>query len=479
MKTALCSQSGFARQIDRYLNSVWYPVCLGALCAFSGLGGSSRYTVCMGLIAVTVLLTVLFATDMKPLFAPMLMSFCALGKDSKESYADQVGDVMLSYHGWAFAFVIGLGILAVLALLLRFWKDGTLRDIRENGGRCGWSILILDVAFLCNGICSAHWLPIDLAYGALMAFGFTFFYFICVSIARQGEDVAKYACQCMVCASALGAVQILALLLQLHGQGQLDFQMGMLTGESRNAIELGWGISTSISAFLVLGIPAAFYLAANHRFSLLSYLMGFLIFGLVFVVACRGPILAGAMAVLIGVIGACFGKNKGLCRKYALVVVCSLPVALILCHFFLMPLPSLGEKLLQVSRFDSLSQDGRLVLWERGWQDFAAWPVFGVGFEKGAFVGWEVLRNVFANMYHNVFVQFAAAMGILGVGAFGVHLWQVGRLFWKPKGKTVLLLTLPVMILMMSLVDNFFFYLNQQIAYCMFLAVAEAERYKK
>jgi O-antigen ligase len=119
------------------------------------------------------------------------------------------------------------------------------------------------------------------------------------------------------------------------------------------------------------------------------------------------------------------------------------------------------------------------VLWERGWQDFAAWPVFGVGFEKGAFVGWEVLRNVFANMYHNVFVQFAAAMGILGIGAFGVHLWQVGRLFRKPKGKTVLLLTLPVMILMMSLVDNFFFYLNQQIAYCMFLAVAEAERHKK
>ena len=98
MKTALCAQSGFARRIDRYLNSVWYPICLGALCAFSGLGDSSRYTVCMGLIAVTVLLTVLFATDMKPLFAPMLMSFCALGKDSTVSYGDQKGDVMLSGH---------------------------------------------------------------------------------------------------------------------------------------------------------------------------------------------------------------------------------------------------------------------------------------------------------------------------------------------------------------------------------------------
>ena len=173
MKTALCAQSGFARRIDRYLNSVWYPICLGALCAFSGLGNSSRYTVCMGLIAVTVLLTVLFATDMKPLFAPMLMSFCALGKDSTVSYGDQKGDVMLSYNDAAFAFVIGLGIMAVTALLIRFWKDGTLRDIWEKKNACGLSILVMDVAFLLNGVFSQHWRPIDLAYGALMAFGFT------------------------------------------------------------------------------------------------------------------------------------------------------------------------------------------------------------------------------------------------------------------------------------------------------------------
>ena len=50
---------------------------------------------------------------------------------------------------------------------------------------------------------------------------------------------------------------------------------------------------------------------------------------------------------------------------------------------------------------------------------------------------------------------------------------QVGLLWRKPNAKKVLLLTLPFMILLMSLVDNFFFYLNQQIAYCMFLAVAE------
>ena len=64
-------------------------------------------------------------------------------------------------------------------------------------------------------------------------------------------------------------------------------------------------------------------------------------------------------------------------------------------------------------------------------------------------------------------------MGAVGGAAFLFHLWQVGCVLRKPTAKKVLLLTLPFMILLMSLVDNFFFYLNQQIAYCMFLAVAE------
>lgn len=473
MKTALCSQSGFARQIDRYLNSVWYPICLGALCAFSGLGGSSRYTVCMGLIAVTVLLTVLFATDLKPLFAPMLMSFCALGKDSQDSYADQIGDVMLSYNDAAFAFVIGLGILAVTALLIRFWKDGTLRDIWEKGSACGISILIMDGVFLLNGVGSEHWRPIDLAYGALMAFGFTFFYFICVSIARRGENTAKFACQCMVCTSFLGLAQLAVLFVNLQQQGLLAFRMGMLTGDSRTAMELGWGISTSISAYLVLGIPAAFYLAANHRYSGFSYALAFVLFGCIVMQGSRGPMLVGAVAVVIGSIACCFGKNKALCRKFALIIACLVLLCILLIHFLVIPFPQLIGRLLEVTRLDSVAGDGRVTLWERGLEHFSVSPVLGVGFERGAFIGYGIPQNVFGKMYHNIGIQFLAAMGAVGGAAFLFHLWQVGCVLRKPTAKKVLLLTLPFMILTMSLVDNFFFYLNQQIAYCMFLAVAE------
>lgn len=470
MKTALCSQSGFARQIDRYLNSVWYPICLGALCAFSGLGGSSRYTVCMGLIAVTVLLTVLFASDMKPLFAPMLMSFCALGRDTGDTYWEVAGDVMRYYQDGAFAFVIFLGIVAVMALLIRFWKDGTLKDIWENRGAAFLGILLLDVAFLLNGIFSPRWVALDIAYGALMAFGFTFFYLVCASIARRGENIARFACQSMVCAAFIGVVQVAAVLLK---SGDLSFEMGLLSSQSRGYVALGWGLSTTITAFVVLGIPAAFYLAANHRFAVGSYTLGLLLFAFVAFVGSRSALLVGAIAATVCIVACCFGKNKCLCRKLGIGLLALAGLGVLICHFALIPLPKLFAGLVAKLRLSGLAGDGRIEIWQHAWMDFQSWPLFGVGFDKGFIPAGEQIQNFFGRMYHDLPLQFLGAMGIVGALAFTFHLWQVGRLWRKPNGKKVLLLTLPLMILMMSMVDNFFFYLNQQIAYCMFLAVAE------
>lgn len=473
MKTALCSQSGFARQIDRYLNSVWYPVCLGALCAFSGLGGSSRYTLCMGLIAVTVLLTVLFASDCKPLFAPMLMSFCALGRDTGETYWEVGGDVMRYYKDWAFAFVIFLGIIAVSALLLRFWKDGTLRDIWEKRGVAFWSILAMDIAFLLNGAFSAHWVALDLAYGALMAFGFTFFYLVCASIARRGENVARFACQSVVCAAFIGVIQVVAVLAK---SGDISFEMGILSTQSRGHIELGWGVSTTITAVIVWGIPAAFYLAANHRFAIVSYAIGLFLLGFVVVLGSRSALLAGAAAFAVCAVACCFGKNKKLCRILGAGLLALGVLGVVLAHFILMPLPEMVQTLAGKLRLNALLEDSRVEIWQHAWMDFRSWPLFGIGFDKGFIPAGEQMQNFFGKMYHNLFLQFLGATGIVGLLAFLFHLWQIGSLWRRLTAKKVLLLMLPCMILSMSLVDNFFFYLNQQIAYCMFLAMAEVKQ---
>lgn len=465
---------GWGNQIDRFLNSIAYPVVLALLCAFSGLGTKERYTACMAGIAIFVLLTVFFSKDNKALVPPMLMSFLALGQDEKHVLGPGEGDVIASYDSASFTFVIGLGVVAVAALLVRFWKDGTIKDIWKNPGLCAYGILALDGAFLLNGAFSPYWKPIDLLYGLLMAFGFTFFYFICVSIVRRSQNGGKYICQSMVCTGLLILVQIAVALWRLQQENPIDYELGIFLGGKRGALQLGWGIVSTISAFLVLSIPAAFYLASNYRYSAVSFLLGMVFFGATAILSTRSAILVGGCALIISIAVCCFGGNKRLCRRYTALTAVAGVGLLIVFELTGHGIFSLLQRLLTASRLDDIWDTVRISLWENGWKDFLQSPLFGVGFDKGAFLPEERLQNVYSNMYHNILVQFPAAMGIAGVAAFLLHIVQLFRLLLKKcTGKRLLILLTPLMILTMSLVDNYWFYLNHQIAYCIFLAWAE------
>ena len=76
-------------------------------------------------------------------------------------------------------------------------------------------------------------------------------------------------------------------------------------------------------------------------------------------------------------------------------------------------------------------------------------------------------------MYHCILIQIPAAMGIVGIVAFAVHFFELGKLFFvKFSIDKFLIMILPLMIIGMSMVDNFFFYPNFQILYGVFLALA-------
>ena len=111
-----------------------------------------------------------------------------------------------------------------------------------------------------------------------------------------------------------------------------------------------------------------------------------------------------------------------------------------------------------------------------GIEDFLSSPVFGVGFNDGGYP--EALRNnnFFSNMYHCILIEIPAAMGIFGCLAFLLHGFELARVFFKKFSiDKMLVMMVPLSILGLSLVDNFFFYLHFQIYYGAFLSVAEYE----
>ncbi len=468
---ALYHRNSFVRLLDRFLNGVGYPICVAMLCAWSGLGGSERYPICMSILAFTVALTVLFSSDYKPVLAPMLMAVCALGRDRQaQPWELTDGGVLYTDNMHTIAFVLCLAVVMGMSLLIRFWMDGVFQDCWKNRGVLTYGILAMDGIFLLNGVFSSRWTPMNMLYGLFLAFGFTFFYFLAVVIVRRGKNVARFACQCMLCAALLLLAQTAAILLQAYRADHLVFQLFMLADESRRYLAFGWWVPTTLCAYIALGIPAAFYLAANHRCSGLSYLLAFLMFGGIVVLGSRGALLVGGGAVLAGGILCCLGKNKKACRIYGLLALTAAAAGTVACHLYYKPIGEILQQFWEASRMAIIGEDLRLELWDTGLKDFLSAPVFGVGLQSADV---QMMGYVFGNMYHCVLVQFPASMGLVGAAAFGLHIWQLGKLFHKPNSKGFLLLLLPVMILTMSLADNFFFYINQQIAYCVFLALTE------
>ena len=167
------------------------------------------------------------------------------------------------------------------------------------------------------------------------------------------------------------------------------------------------------------------------------------------------------------------GENKKINR---LVTVAAVALVAIITAVLIIKLDmsEIVKEILEIFRLDTGDSSGRIDLWKNGWQDFLSSCWFGVGFSQGGNPDGLGFSNVYSNMYHNIFVQMLGAMGSVGIVAFLIHIFSLGREFLKKlKGEKWFIILTPLLILGMSLFDNFFFYPNFQIVYTAFLVCAE------
>ena len=186
----------------------------------------------------------------------------------------------------------------------------------------------------------------------------------------------------------------------------------------------------------------------------------------------------GMAAFIVCAIVCCFtGKNRVQIRIYSAILVALMLGAIVYVHFKIMPISSMIHEVFALLRLESdtgIIDVRRKLLWENGIKDFKLSPLFGVGFKDGGYSVKMQSENFYSNMYHCILIQVPAAMGIVGCLAFIFHLFHLAKLsFKKFSSDRLILLMIPFMIIGMSLVDNFFFYMNFQIFYGIFLALAE------
>lgn len=473
------NKSPLIRRIATWQESLWYPIVYALLCAIAGLHSKRVYLPIIGVMALLTLFSALFVRDKKVFLPPMFMSFCSLGCDNVEFTRDgQRVNVVDVFDTDALVCFCLIGAVMLLALLIRFSKDCSMLDAFRQQATFLYGLLAISAAIILNGVFSAKWRPVDTALGLFLAFGFVFIYCLVYSMIKDSHDIAAYTCFCMVCTALLVVVQVAVTVLRLHEQELLIHYYETLPPRLRREnLQLAWGYATNVAGVVVLGIPAALYLAKNKRHPIVYCLLAILFWATSVVLGTRSAFLVGALVLLTCISLACLkGRNAKILRLVSIIMILSGILFLLYADEKLFSLHELADQLLNFLRLDNLDELDRFGLWINGWNDFLESPLFGVGFSDGGVDVKTEVSNLFADMYHNVVIEFLGAMGAVGMLAF---LWHVKDLlvclFRRFSVNKLLLLLLPFTILATSLADNFFFYINFQLFYCPFLILAERE----
>ncbi len=466
----------FIRILVNAQKTVWYPVLFALLCTIAGLNDHMVYIPILWVLTVFILFSAIFGDDNKVFLPPLLMIFCSLGIDTdKNAFNTSNGELLSFFDAGAFAQMMAICAICVSALLLRLIADGSVKRAFSKHRVFSTGFILFDVAFLLNGVLCEEYTPINILFGVVTGLGFTVVYFLVSGMLENSEDAITYACYSMVATAYVAFSQTLFISIGLIREGMFTIPFGDSYIVNRGELVLGWGLSTVIAAVFVLGIPPAMYLAANKSASLFSYTSALLFLFLSAAVNSRSAMIVGIAAFIFCSVICCIkGKNRIRIRIYISVLAVLFAVVLIILCSRLESVGDFFNELIQVLRLTKNSDSGRFKLWSSGIEHFRSAPLFGVGFEKGGLGAAIPQNNIFSRMYHCILVQFPASMGAVGCISFLVHLVSVGYLcFKRPSANKWLLLSIPLMIIGMSLADNFFFYFNFQIYYCVFLACAE------
>ena len=467
-------------RLSRFFDSGWYPALYAALCVPSGVSGKAVYVPVACVLASLIILSCFFAKNKRSFIAPVLLSFYCIGMDNPNCFYENNAQLLAYYDINGFLVTITIGAVAAVFLFVRLIRMGVFK--RENQGkpRFLWGILLMDAAFLLNGIGSSHWKIVNVVYGLLFGAVLTLFYFVFRGCLTDSREDREFVCRITVAMALIAFFQILIMCVVRWNEGTIWLtDTGTNTVHiNRDVASLGWGVPTSVGGILALGVPAAMYLAAESRRGWFWLLLATVITAGTFIPCSRSSVVAAALFFTMGVFAGClWGRNKKQMRIAGAALILLVVGFIALC-FASSRINS--SELAEYMRLNAILSDGRWDLWRTAWEDMSGAPVFGVGFDKGAYLLEDRHNNVFSNMYHGIIPEFYGAMGIVGIGALAMHFFELGKmLFRRFSWEKLLLLAVPGMILVMSMVDNFFFYANYQFVYCLFLVLLEKSEQKQ
>lgn len=403
--------SKFIRVLRAYFGSPWNAIVVALLMTVSALfGWEIPVAYCY---LVIVFLVCFFCEDTLGLvpvvcFTPLALSV----RNNPTKFSETIFSTpsSLLQIGFCAALLAVLMIARLISLLIQNPRRGFPKLT------AGFAALI--VAYMIGGVGSSFYSAQSALFGlmegaAICTFYFYFYFTVNWKNVRIGFLPFVFA--------VLGFALVVQTL-------NMYFQEGVMVDGviDRSKLFPGWGTYNNIGCITAMCVPAVFYCAATQKQGWIFTLLATVVMLGVVLTQSRGAILFGAIVYLAGAVTVLV-KTKKLERYFHIAVFAAALITVTVCvAVFREKLKNIFDALLDIG----LDDDGRKPLFEKAWEYFLSYPVFGVGWGGER---WVENGGSFINyfMAHNTYLQILGCLGTFGMIAYAFHRAQTLLLFLR------------------------------------------------
>jgi hypothetical protein len=386
------------RLIERFLHTKWYLVLLSLLTVFVW-ATKTEETVLPFLLGLLLLELVLFK-DAMPTAAILMNALFMIGN----GYDNWTMETIPMYVYLAPAVIIFGMLIHVIRFKQRFFQGKLLPGI------------LIMIAGVVGATFNASFLNFNYFFYMVVGFFYAFVYFVYVG-SLEG-DHSEYL---MTLFFLLGIV--IATEVFIYYSRVEDVMAFLETG----TIHLGWGVSNYVATYLVMFIPATFYFVKKSKYGVFLVFIALLqIIALLFTSSKAGSI---SFLITLPMLIAYLLVDKNWQKTLFNIAFLAGAIALVYT-----PLRAFVDTMALRLWGEGLDENGRIAIWQAGWEMFKEFPLFG----GGIFAKYDTVFR----MYHNTFLHVAATMGLVGLVGLIHQLWVQFTVLWKKLDRKAIIFTI-------------------------------------
>ena len=398
--------SRFGRIADKFCNSVWYIVAIGAVCALSHL--CEIPVVGAVLLAVLLIPALLFCKNSFVLMPFLMMCAFVLSENTKPDTGYFNSPLKISVLCIALAAVVAALVFNVL------YYDKWKRIFKRAYFTV--SIALMSAALIIGGLGSDFFTVAGMTNSMAIAAATFFPYALIVNCGEyQGKMTVEYFAWALIVASAVIAVDFLQKFIIN------DFNLDLWT--VKGFLKLGFVGPNTGAAVVTTAIPMTFYFVYKYKRG--YWFMPLVALELFVIVATysRASLVVAVPGTVIVAIALCFKKKegrRGYLIMFAIAVAVAIVIAIVLRNW-------IWDKLMALFQGNDTGS-GRTKLWKIGFDAWCKSPVFGVGL-------WFLRRGdaYWYYSFHCTPLTYLFCGGIVGFAAYAYHRYKTVRLTFAAK----------------------------------------------